>query len=109
MPARAISSTFVARWGSHRSIVLIVLGVVVFLLLAGIRVAQEYERGVVFRLGRYLGLRGPGIYWIIPLGIERSVIIDTGRLPRKDIDAGKPAVGEDHLAVGIQPQFQAID
>ena len=46
------------------------------LLLTGLRVAQEYERGVVFRLGRYRGLRGPGLYWIIPLGIERSVTID---------------------------------
>jgi regulator of protease activity HflC (stomatin/prohibitin superfamily) len=47
----------------------------VFFGLAGLRVAQEYERGVVFRLGRYTGLRGPGLYWIIP-AIERSVRID---------------------------------
>src|SRR6266566_9387077 len=52
-----------------------VIGVVV-LLLSGIRIAQEYQRGVVFRLGRYTGLRGPGLYWIIPLGIERAVTID---------------------------------
>jgi regulator of protease activity HflC (stomatin/prohibitin superfamily) len=57
-------------------IVDIVVIVLVVLTLSGIRVAQEYERGVVFRLGRYKGLRGPGIYWIIPLGIERSVTID---------------------------------
>src|ERR1017187_5343842 len=44
--------------------------------LSGLRIAQEYERGVIFRLGRYKGLRGPGLYWIIPLGIERSLIID---------------------------------
>ena len=44
--------------------------------LSGLRIAQEYERGVVFRLGRYKGLRGPGLYWIIPLGIERAVRID---------------------------------
>ena len=31
---------------------------------------------MVFRLGRYKGLRGPGLFWIIPLGIERAVIID---------------------------------
>jgi Amt family ammonium transporter len=31
-----------------------------FIALSGLRVAQEYERGVVFRLGRYMGLRGPG-------------------------------------------------
>src|ERR1700722_13460722 len=49
---------------------------IVFILLSGLRIAQEYQRGVVFRLGRYMGLRGPGLYWIIPLGIERAVTID---------------------------------
>ncbi len=34
------------------------------------------ERGVIFRLGRYKGLRGPGLYWIIPLNFERSVRLD---------------------------------
>jgi regulator of protease activity HflC (stomatin/prohibitin superfamily) len=48
----------------------------VVLALSGLRVAQEYERGVVFRLGRYRGLRGPGLYWIIPLGLERAVRVD---------------------------------
>jgi len=52
------------------------IGVLILILITGVRIAQEYERGVVFRLGRYMGLRGPGIYWIIPLGIERSVTID---------------------------------
>jgi regulator of protease activity HflC (stomatin/prohibitin superfamily) len=42
-------------------IALVVLG------LSGFRIAQEYERGVVFRLGRYRAVRGPGLYWIIPL------------------------------------------
>ena len=42
-------------------IALVVLG------LSGFRIAQEYERGVVFRLGRYQAVRGPGLYWIIPL------------------------------------------
>jgi regulator of protease activity HflC (stomatin/prohibitin superfamily) len=37
------------------------------LALSGIRIAQEYERGVVFRLGRFVGVRGPGIYWLIPI------------------------------------------
>src|SRR5271155_4570178 len=46
------------------------------ILLSGLRVAQEYQRGVVFRLGRFAGLRGPGLYWIIPLGLERAVTID---------------------------------
>jgi regulator of protease activity HflC (stomatin/prohibitin superfamily) len=54
----------------------VISAIVVVVLLSGLRIAQEYQRGVVFRLGRYIGLRGPGLYWIIPLGIERSVTID---------------------------------
>ena len=50
--------------------------VILVILLSGLRIAQEYQRGVVFRLGRYLTLRGPGLYWIMPLGIERTVTID---------------------------------
>ena len=50
--------------------------VLVAIALSGLRVAQEYERGVIFRLGRYRGLRGPGLYWIIPLNIERAVRVD---------------------------------
>ena len=37
------------------------------LALSGIRIAQEYESGVIFRLGRFAGVRGPGIYWLIPI------------------------------------------
>jgi len=55
------------------TIILIVIGVI---LLSGLRIAQEYERGVVFRLGRYAGQRGPGLYWIVPLAIERAMNID---------------------------------
>jgi regulator of protease activity HflC (stomatin/prohibitin superfamily) len=39
----------------------------VVLALSGIRIAQEYQRSVVFRLGRYLSIRGPGLYYNIPL------------------------------------------
>src|SRR3984893_18758462 len=55
---------------------LVPIGVLVAILLSGLRIAQEYQRGVVFRLGRYSGLRGPGLYWVIPLMIERAVTID---------------------------------
>ncbi len=56
--------------------VLLVGAIVLILFVSGLRIAQEYERGVLFRLGRFRGLRGPGLFWIIPLGIERAVIID---------------------------------
>ena len=47
-----------------------VLIVVIIILSAAIRIVQEYERGVVFRLGRYVGVRGPGLIFLIPF-IER--------------------------------------
>src|SRR5690349_23889010 len=50
--------------------------IVTVILLSGFRIAQEYQRGIVFRLGRFTGQRGPGLYWIVPLGIERAVTID---------------------------------
>ncbi|MBV8621736.1 MAG: slipin family protein [Curvibacter sp.] len=43
--------------------------------VAGLRIANQYQRAVVFRLGRLSGLRGPGLYWIIPL-IEWQRTID---------------------------------
>ena len=41
--------------------------IIIIFFLAGFRIAQEYERGVVFRLGRFSSIKGPGLYWIIPL------------------------------------------
>ncbi|MDJ0365569.1 slipin family protein [Hymenobacter sp. H14-R3] len=49
--------------------------VVVVLLALSLRIAQEYERAIVFRLGRYTGTRGPGLYWLVPF-IERQQTID---------------------------------
>jgi len=48
------------------AIYVIVAIVVIILLAAAIRVVREYERGGVFRLGRWVGLRGPGLVFIIP-------------------------------------------
>jgi regulator of protease activity HflC (stomatin/prohibitin superfamily) len=54
---------------------LIALVVILLIVLAGVRIANQYERAVVFRLGRYLATRGPGLYWIIPL-IEWQTTVD---------------------------------
>ncbi len=48
---------------------------VVVFIVAGFRIANQYQRAVVFRLGRLLGERGPGLYWIIPL-IEWQRMVD---------------------------------
>ncbi|MDP4185227.1 MAG: slipin family protein [Bacteroidota bacterium] len=52
-----------------------VLLALVLILLSGIRVAQEYQRAIVFRLGRFNSVKGPGLYWLIPL-IETQQKID---------------------------------
>src|SRR5512145_2435417 len=50
----------------------VVLALVLFILFNSVRVMREYERAVVFRLGRYVGNRGPGLIILVPF-IERMV------------------------------------
>jgi regulator of protease activity HflC (stomatin/prohibitin superfamily) len=50
------------------SLMQFVLVLLFVIFLSGLRVAREYQRAVVFRLGRYKGLRGPGLFSLIPLG-----------------------------------------
>ena len=54
---------------------MIFIAILFMFLLSGFKIAQEYERGVVFRLGRYRSLKGPGLFWIIPL-MERQAMVD---------------------------------
>jgi len=56
-------------------LLLIFIAIIVVFVISGFRIAQEYERSVVFRLGRYQSLKGPGLYWIIPV-IERQAMVD---------------------------------
>src|SRR3954451_4067183 len=42
---------------------------------AAVKVVQEYERGVIFRLGRLIGAKGPGLFFIIPM-VDRMVKVD---------------------------------
>ena len=56
-------------------IVLILFVLVVVFLFAAVKVAREYERGVVFRLGRLIGIKGPGLFVLIPF-IDKAVKVD---------------------------------
>ena len=64
------------------------LVVIIVLLIGGIKVLQEYERGVIFRLGRLTGARGPGIIYVIPF-IEQMFRLDlrtiTLDVPSQDV------------------------
>lgn len=57
-------------------IIIFPLGFLLFLLLSTVRVAQEFQRGVIFRLGRFVGQRGPGLYFVMPFGLEKVNTID---------------------------------
>ncbi|MBN1464216.1 slipin family protein [candidate division KSB1 bacterium] len=50
----------------------VVLIFVVLLLISAVKILKEYERGVIFRLGRSIGYKGPGIIFLIPL-VDRMV------------------------------------
>ena len=75
------------RW---LSTILTALGMMLILPLfpLAIKIVPEYQRGVIFRLGRLVGARGPGLFLIIPI-VERMVIVDlrivTMDVPRQDV------------------------
>ncbi|HEX9412372.1 MAG TPA: SPFH domain-containing protein, partial [Ktedonobacterales bacterium] len=57
-------------------VVLVAIVVVAFLIVSSaVKIVQEYERGVIFRLGRLVGARGPGLILLIP-GVERMRKVD---------------------------------
>lgn len=51
---------------------LVILIIVIILLISGIKILNEYERGVIFRLGRLISMKGPGIIYVIPI-VDRMV------------------------------------
>jgi regulator of protease activity HflC (stomatin/prohibitin superfamily) len=72
--------------------------IVLVIASAAIKIAQEYERGVIFRLGKYTGVRGPGLFVIIPF-IERSVKVDL-RVVTLDIPS-QEAITKDNVTVKV--------
>lgn len=78
--------------------------VVAFLLLLGsfiasaVKIVQEYERGVIFRLGRVQGAKGPGLFFIIPV-IDRMVKVDL-RVVTLDVPS-QEAITRDNVTVKV--------
>ncbi len=66
-------------------VVIVIVGLIIF---SGVKILYEYERGVVFRLGRLSGTKGPGFKWIIP-GIDKMIKISlrviTMDVPPQDV------------------------
>jgi regulator of protease activity HflC (stomatin/prohibitin superfamily) len=75
-----------------------ILAVAFFLISASVRIVQEYERGVVFRLGRLVGARGPGVFFLIPF-VERMVKVDL-RVLTLDVPA-QEAITRDNVQLKV--------
>jgi regulator of protease activity HflC (stomatin/prohibitin superfamily) len=54
---------------------LTIIAIILVLLVLSFRISQEYQRAIVFRLGRFQAIRGPGVFWLIPL-FEREQRVD---------------------------------
>lgn len=89
-------------------VILIVALLALVLAASAIRIVREYERVVVFRLGRLRGARGPGLVLVIPL-IERTrwvnLQVDTADIPAQDL------ITKDNVTVRVEAAvfFQVVD
>jgi len=88
---------------------LFVLGFIVFVVvISSIKVVSEYERGVIFRLGRLVGARGPGLFLVVPV-FERMVRIDLRVIPA-DVPS-QEVITRDNVTIKVNAvlYFQVID
>ncbi|MBU4533682.1 MAG: slipin family protein [Eubacteriales bacterium] len=92
---------FLAFWG-------VIIAFVIFFFSSAIRIVQEYERGVIFRLGRFVGARGPGLFFIIPI-IERMEKVDL-RVVTADVPT-QEAITRDNVTVKVNAviYFRVVD
>lgn len=86
----------------------LVIVVIVMLLASAIRVLREYERGVIFRLGRLMGSKGPGLIFLIPL-IDRMVKVSL-RTVAMDIPP-QDVITKDNVSVKVNAvlYFRVMD
>jgi regulator of protease activity HflC (stomatin/prohibitin superfamily) len=88
--------------------VIIFVGIIALFILSGIRILNEYERGVVFRLGRIVALKGPGFKWIIPMVdkmTKMSLRLITMDVPSQDV------ITRDNVSVKVNAvvYFRVVD
>ena len=90
------------------SAVIFVIVFVVILASASIKIVREYERGVIFRLGRLIGAKGPGIFFIIP-GVDKMLRISlrtiTLEIPTQEV------ITRDNISIKVNAvvYFRVID
>ena len=97
---------FLLRFASLPVVALLLLLLAV--LSSAVRIVQEYERGVIFRLGRLVGPRGPGLFFIVPM-IDRMVKVDL-RVITMDVPS-QEAIMRDNVTVRVNAVlfFRVVD
>ena len=82
--------------------------IALWIVRASIRIVAEYERGVIFRLGRVIGAKGPGLFFLIPL-VDRMVLVDT-RVVTLDVPA-QEAITKDNVTIKVNAvcYFRVLD
>lgn len=85
-----------------------ILFLVIFLLSAALRILKEYERGVIFRLGRIINAKGPGLIILIPI-IDKMLKVSL-RLVAMDVDP-QDVITRDNVSVKVNAviYFRVID
>jgi regulator of protease activity HflC (stomatin/prohibitin superfamily) len=94
--------------GGFLPVLCVVAAGVAFLIFSAIRIVQEYERGVIFRLGRVQGAKGPGLFFIIPI-IDKMMKVDL-RTVTLDVPA-QDAITADNVTVRVNAvaYFRVVD
>lgn len=85
-----------------------VLVFAVVIILASVRVVQEYERGVIYTLGKYSGSRAPGLQLVIP-GFQKMILVDI-RVRTEDIPS-QDVISRDNVSVKVNAvvYFRVVD
>ena len=88
--------------------ILVALLLLISFLASAIKIVQEYERGVIFRLGRLVGSKGPGLFFIIPI-IDRMVKVDL-RVVTLDVPS-QEVITKDNVTVKVNAVvfFRVVD
>ena len=86
----------------------IVAFIVLVIIAAAVKIVAEYERGVIFRLGRLIGAKGPGLFLIIPF-VDRMVKVDL-RIVTMDVPS-QDVITKDNVTVRVNAviYFRVID
>ena len=86
----------------------IVAFIVLVIIIAAVKIVAEYERGVIFRLGRLIGAKGPGLFVIIPF-VDRMVKVDL-RIVTMDVPS-QDVITKDNVTVRVNAviYFRVID